>query len=150
MFKEFKIKRELKKRVNIVYNTKNEKTYIKDEWNNVYYLVTEVEVFFEHLIRIYVGNLKYFWLQKDKYCLEIIYRDMIINYITLKTTLPSIFNEKYFKKDCYNVIKTTKELKNKIDKKINKNKLINEGSIKKGGHNKPPSEERPSPPKGQG
>ncbi len=132
MFENLKIKKELKERFEVIYDKRDESIYIKDIWNNVSFegnTMSEIEDFLEHLIKIYVENSD--WLvDKYKYGIidiedevKIMYRDMIIDYVPLRTGFPSVFNEKKFKKDCYDIIKIAKELKKEVKKKINKNKI---------------------------
>ncbi len=128
MFKNLKMKRDLKKRIEIMYGLESGDTLIEDIWNNVYFKgnnSTEIEDFFKFLIRDYVGNSYCFELYKYKYKegiieiknkLQIKYRNMIIDHIPLRIDFPRCFNEKDFKKDCYDVVKTAKKLKNKVEK----------------------------------
>ncbi len=128
MFENLKIKKELKKRFNFVYDLESENTYIKDVWENKYHLVNNVrdlENFFKYLIKIYVGDSENFWLHKYSQCncIYIEYKNIITDhFIILIEVPPSIFKEKRFKVDCLNAIETAKKLKKKFDE--NKDKII--------------------------
>lgn len=120
MFKNLRIKRDLKKRFEVVYDKENKNTYIKDKRENKYHLandIEEVRIFFEYLIKKYLKNPEYFWIKNkvysydDSHEVKIMYSDFIIDEILLRTNSPSIFNEEKFRDDCFDIIKRAKKLK---------------------------------------